>query len=99
MWDLKTMRPHLFYEKFIARTDHAALHWLLTIYDRSGRLMRWRLRLAQFDLEVQYKNGRKNRQVDALLRLFTYIVTTLDAISLGRQPESMDDLDYKGELT
>ena len=66
------------YEKFVVHTDHAALHWLLTINDPSGRLMRWRLRLAEFDFEVKYKKGLLNTQADALSRLTTTAETILD---------------------
>lgn len=41
-------------ELFYVHTDHAALHWLLTINEPSVRLMRWRLRLTEYDFEVQY---------------------------------------------
>lgn len=98
-WVLKTPRPYLLYEKFIVHTYHATLHWILTISDTSGRLMRWRLRLAEFDFEVKYKKGRKNQQAGALCRLLTNSesireneddeLLTLDAISLGHQPESV----------
>ena len=54
------------YQRFVVHTDHASLHWLLTIDDPSGRLMRWRLRLAEFDFEVKYKKGKENAQADAL---------------------------------
>ena len=71
VWALKTLRPYLMYEKFTVYTDHAALHWLLTITDPSGRLIRWRLRLAEYDFEVKYKKGKANTQADALSRLNT----------------------------
>ena len=71
VWALKTLRPYLMYERFVVHTDNAALHWLLTIDDPSGRLMRWRLRLAEFDFEVRYKKGKANTQADALSRLDT----------------------------
>ena len=60
VWALKTLRPYLIYEKFTVYTDHAALGWLLTINDPSGRLMRWRLRLAEYDFNIQYKTGKTN---------------------------------------
>ena len=78
VWALRTLRPYLMYEKFVVHTDHAALHWLLTINDPSGRLMRWRLRLAEFDFEVKYKKGLLNTQADALSRLTTTAETILD---------------------
>ena len=57
------------YEKFIVDIYHAALHWLLSITDPSGRLIRWRLRLSEFDFEVKFKKGKANTQTDALYRL------------------------------
>lgn len=57
------------YDKFIVYTDHAALNLLLQIEDTSGRLIQQLLSLAEFDLEVAYKKGRANTQVDAISRL------------------------------
>ena len=68
---LKTLRPYLMYENFTVFTDHAALHWLLTIDDPNGRIIRWRLRLAEYDFEVKYKKGKINTQEDAFSRLNT----------------------------
>ena len=75
VWALKVLRPYLMYEKFIVHTDHAALRWLLSIQDPSGRLMRWRLRLAEFDFQIMYKKGKLNTQADALSRLRTLAET------------------------
>ena len=44
---------------------------MLTIDDPSGRLIRWRLRLAEFDFEVKYKKGKANTQADASSILHT----------------------------
>ena len=71
VWSLKTLRPYLIYEEFIVHTDHNALRWLLTIQEPSGRLMRWRLILAEFNFQIMYKLGRLNTQADALSRLRT----------------------------
>ena len=59
------------YEKFILHTDHAALHWLLSITDPSGRLIQWCLRLSEFFFEVKFKNGKTNTQADELSCLIT----------------------------
>lgn len=58
------------YERFIVQTDHATLHWLLTITEHSGRLIGWRLRLVELDFQVKYKNGKANQQADTLSRLW-----------------------------
>lgn len=66
------------FEKFVVHSDHAALHWLLTVSDPSGRLMRWRLRLAKYDFEVKYKPDKANTQADALSPLRTDASTVSD---------------------
>ena len=43
----------------------------MEVTDPSGRLMRWRLRLSEFDFQVEYKKGKANTQADALSRLRT----------------------------
>lgn len=68
---LQNLRPYLQGEKFIVHSDHASLRWLMGISEPSGRLMRWRLRLSEFDFQVVYKKGKLNTQADALSRLTT----------------------------
>lgn len=59
------------YEEFTVYIDHVALHWLLPNNEPARRLIHWRLRLAEFDLEVKYKKRKANTQADALSRLNT----------------------------
>eukprot|EP00171_Calliarthron_tuberculosum_P004259 IDg4259t1 len=73
--------PPLLGENFDIYTDHACLRWLLEITDPSGRLMRWRMRLAEFDFEIL--------QADAISHLSTQGHTTeheeaeMPCLSLG----------------
>ena len=71
VWAVMTLRPYIEGQKFVVRTDHDALRWLLTLNDPSGRLMCWRLRLSEFDFEIQYPPGRVHQVPDALSRLLT----------------------------
>ena len=71
VWALQTLRPYLQGTFFVVHSDHSALRWLLEIAEPSGRLMRWRLRLSEFDFRVEYKKGCLNTQADALSRLQT----------------------------
>eukprot|EP00171_Calliarthron_tuberculosum_P013936 IDg13936t1 len=66
---IKICRPYIQGTKFTIYTDHQALRWLMEITDPSGRLMRWRLRLAEYDFDVWYKKGNINCQGDCMSRL------------------------------
>ena len=50
------------------RTDHAALKFLRNFADNNSRLMRWSLRLSEFDFEIVHVPGTKIKHVDALTR-------------------------------
>ena len=71
VWACQILRPYLEYSSFVVYTDHQALRWLLGATDVSGRLARWRLRLSEFDLTVEYRKGNKNQVADMLSRLKT----------------------------
>ena len=51
----------------------------MNVTDPGGRLIRWRLRLSEFDFQIKYKKGNANSQTDAFSRLLTE-GETVDAI-------------------
>lgn len=65
----KHFRPYLYGRKFICITDHKPLAWLSSLKEPNSRLMKWKLKLEEFDYEVQYKKGKENTNVDALSRI------------------------------
>lgn len=67
---------------FTIRTDDQALRWINNTTDRSFRLMRWRLGLAEFTFEVVYKNGASHEAPDVLSRAST---TALDPSDLDAE--------------
>ena len=69
VWSVTSLRPYIEGTKFTVRTDHDCLRWLMNLTESSGRLTRWRLRLAEFDFVIEYKPGRKNQVADALSRM------------------------------
>lgn len=71
VWAVTHLRPYLEGARFIVRCDHAALRSIFTGSNASGRITRWRLRLAEFDYELQHKPGRFHHVPDALSRLPT----------------------------
>jgi RNase H-like domain found in reverse transcriptase len=67
--DILTLRPHLDGERFLIRTDHHSLRWVLNLADAQGRLARWRLSLLEFDFEVEYFPGKEHHAVEVMSRL------------------------------
>ncbi|CAH2090022.1 unnamed protein product [Euphydryas editha] len=68
VYGTKTFRPYLFGRRFTIITDHKPLNWLFNCKDPGSRLVRWRLKLEEYDYEIQYKKGKMNSNADALSR-------------------------------
>jgi hypothetical protein len=66
VWRCKQFRQYLYGRKFTIVTDHKPLAWVFNVKDPSSRLLRWRLKLEEFDYEVIYKPGARNTNADAL---------------------------------
>jgi len=69
VWFCKQYRPHLYGKKFTIVTDHKPLTLVFNVKDPSSRLLRWRLKLGEFDYQVVCKPGVRNTNVDALSRI------------------------------
>jgi hypothetical protein len=54
VWGCKYFRQYLYGRKFTILTDHRPLTWIFSVNDPSSRLLRWRLKLEEFDYEVIY---------------------------------------------
>ena len=75
VWAVRTLRPYVEGTQFTVQTDHNALQWLMFLTESSGRLTRWRLRLAEYDFTIQYRPGSVHQVPDALSRLVSTRVT------------------------
>lgn len=69
VWATKYFRPYLYGRKFKIITDHKPLKWLMNLKEPNSRLVRWRLKLEEFDYEIEYKRGVANSNADALSRV------------------------------
>jgi transposase InsO family protein len=69
VWSVLHLRPYLEGKRFLIRTDHHSLRWILNLSDAQGRLARWRLRLSEFDYEVQHTPGAGHHGADVMSRL------------------------------
>ena len=65
---VKHFRPYLYGRKFTLVTDHKPLLWFKNAQDANMRILRWRLKLAEYDYDVVYKAGKANVNADALSR-------------------------------
>jgi hypothetical protein len=65
---LKYFRHYLYGKKFLVRTDHGALRWLMNFKDPQGQVARWLETLGTFDFEVQHRPGLKHNNADAMSR-------------------------------
>jgi len=65
---VKHFRPYLYGRKFTLVTDHKPLLWFKNAQDANMRILRWRLKLAEYDYDVVYKAGKTNVNADALSR-------------------------------
>uniref|UniRef100_A0A669C557 Gypsy retrotransposon integrase-like protein 1 n=1 Tax=Oreochromis niloticus TaxID=8128 RepID=A0A669C557_ORENI len=65
---LRHFRPYLYGKKFLLRTDHASLTWLLSFKELEGQLARWLETLQDYHFEVRHRAGRLHTNADALSR-------------------------------
>ena len=49
-------------------SDHEPLRWINSVKDPGQRLIRWRLKLRDYEYEFKYKPGKLNTNADALSR-------------------------------
>lgn len=69
VWAVKYFRPYLFGKKFKIISDHKPLQWLFSLKEPNSKLVRWRLKLEEYDYEIIYKKGKLNTNADALSRV------------------------------
>lgn len=77
---LMKLRPLLLGRKFYVATDHRNLLYLQS--SSIPKLVRWRLRLGEFDFQVLHIPGRENIIADTLSRLNTLVVLDSDTTSI-----------------
>ena len=64
---------YLYGRKFRIVTDHAALKWLIIVKNHQcARLTRWVLKLAEYEVEIEHKQGKKHVNADSLSRHCQY---------------------------
>jgi hypothetical protein len=54
--------------RFLVRTDHSSLRWLMRFKDAEGLVGRWLAKLANFDFDIEHRAGIAHGNADALSR-------------------------------
>ena len=65
---IRQYRHYIFGRKFLLRTDHSSLRWLLNYKDADGMLSRWLTSLSEYDFTIEYRPGKQHLNADGLSR-------------------------------
>jgi hypothetical protein len=68
LFALKVFRCYLLHSKFILYTDNNAVVYVMKNKDVSSKLMRWALKLQDFEFEIRHRKGTENKVADAISR-------------------------------
>ncbi|MCP4116047.1 MAG: hypothetical protein GY737_11705, partial [Desulfobacteraceae bacterium] len=62
-------KPYIYGHSVHIETDHSPLKWLFTRKDPpSDRILKWKMKLRQFDYTIDYRPGQTNQPADFLSR-------------------------------
>jgi hypothetical protein len=67
-WATQVFHPYLHGTRFKVTTDHQSLRELKHFKTTNSRIQRFNVHLSDFDFYVVYKEGKKNKDADALSR-------------------------------
>ncbi|GFR23127.1 transposon Tf2-11 polyprotein [Trichonephila clavata] len=59
---------YLYGRRFLLRTNHASLTWLLNFKNPEGQIAKWIRRLQEYDVEIHHRKGSAHGNADALSR-------------------------------
>ncbi|MES9883466.1 MAG: reverse transcriptase domain-containing protein [Sedimenticola sp.] len=66
---LQEFRQYLLGRKFLVRTDHSSLRWIMSFKNPENQMARWIEVLSQFDFVIEHRKGTKHVNADALSRI------------------------------
>ncbi|XP_053989799.1 uncharacterized protein LOC128882236 [Hylaeus volcanicus] len=92
VYAVKYFRPYIYGKQFTLVTDHRPLIWLHSVKDPTSRLIKWKLRLSEYEYQVAHKSGKTNKNADALSRNPT-------PTCLPLLPRECRDPDFKAPMT
>lgn len=69
VWGIDKFKPYLYGRTFVLQTDHEPLQYIKQTRHANARVMRWSLKLQEYDFKVQYIKGSENVGADYLSRM------------------------------
>lgn len=69
LWYGTFLHASRIYTGITLRTDQHVLEWILSLADSLVPVARWRLRLSEYDYEIEYQLGTTKKGADGLGRL------------------------------
>ena len=100
LWACEQFRVYVAGQHFVIETDHKSLEWLFKA-EKPARLVRWAIRLNEYNFTIKAKAGKLNTTADALSRLpiddntFSYDSDNIDE-NLAYQPFNMNSIQLTG---
>lgn len=71
VWAPLLLRSYLERCRFILKTDHHSLRWILNLAETTDKRAHWRLRLLEYEFDVIHRAGVKHQAADSPCRLPT----------------------------
>lgn len=69
VWAVKQFRHYLYGRKFELKTDHKPLIWLANLKEPNSKLIRWKIKLNEYEFNIKHVEGKENKVADALSRI------------------------------
>lgn len=82
---------YIYGRKFTVRTDHRPLLWLSSLKEPNAKLQRWKLKLEEFNFDVEYVKGKDNQVADGLSRLEINFHQNTDSVNHEPEPMNTDN--------
>lgn len=68
VWGVGQNRVYLYGVRFTIQTDQRAISFLHNTKNENSRVLRWKIRLSEYDYKIEYLAGKENKVADALSR-------------------------------
>ena len=66
---VRHFRHFLLGRKFLIRTDHSSLRWIMSFREPTDQMARWIEILSQYDFMIEHRDGKKHGNADAMSRM------------------------------